>query len=102
MSLQNASLSNSSPAAIYTSSGNNVISTMHICNNTNGTVYANVYMVPSGFSANSLTLIYGNISISAYNTLITQEKFALGNGDAVYANVSSSTGVSSTISYIGI
>jgi hypothetical protein len=101
MSLQNTSLNSSAPAAIYTSSGNTVISTMHICNDTASTVYANVYMVPNGFTANALTMIYGNVSISAYNTLITQEKFALANGDAVYANVSVSTGVSSTISYIG-
>lgn len=101
MSLQNAALTNSAPVAIYTSSGNNVISTMHICNDTASTVYANVYMVPSGFSANALTMIYGNVSITAYNTLITQEKFALANGDAVYANVSASSGVSSTISYVG-
>jgi hypothetical protein len=102
MSLQNAFITNSTPAAIYTSSGNNVISTVHICNNTANTVYANVYMVPSGFTANALTIVYGNLSISAYNTYITQEKFALGNGDAVYANVNVSSGVTSTISYIGI
>jgi hypothetical protein len=58
-------------------------------------------MVPSGLTANALTVIYSNVSISAYNTLITQEKFALSSGDAIYANVSASTGVASTISYVG-
>ena len=102
MSLQNASLTNTTPVAIYTSSGNTVISTIHICNDTASTVYANVYMVMNGFTANAMNMIYGNVGISAYNTLITQEKFALGAGDMVYANVSSVSGVSSTISYIGI
>jgi homoserine trans-succinylase len=101
MSLQNASLTNSTATAIYTSSGNNVISTIHICNNTNATIYANVYMVPNTFIANGINIIYGNVAVSAYNTLITQEKFALGNGDMVFANAST-TGLSSTISYIGI
>jgi hypothetical protein len=102
MSLQNALITTGAPAALYTSVGNTVISTVHICNDTANPVTANVYMVPSGFSANALCLIYGNVSISAYNTLITQEKFALGNGDAVYANVSVASGVNSVISWIGI
>lgn len=101
MSLQNAVISNSTPAAIYTSSGNNVISTIHICNNTNATVYANVFMTMNGFTANATNIIYGNLSISPFNTYITQEKFALANGDAVYANCTVATGVTSTISYVG-
>jgi len=101
MSLQNASLTNSTATSIYTSSGNNVISTIHICNNTNATIYANVYMVQNTFIANGVYIVYGNVAVSAYNTLITQEKFALGNNDAVYANAST-TGLSATISYIGI
>jgi hypothetical protein len=101
MSLQNALITNSTATALYTSSGNNVISTIHICNNTNATIYANVYLAQSGFIANSVNIVYGNVAVSAYNTLITQEKFALGNGDAVYANAST-TGLSGTISYIGI
>lgn len=99
--LQNSFITNSSPTAIYTSSGNTVISTIHICNNSANTVYANVFMVPSGLTANALTIIYSNVSISPWNTLITQEKFALGNSDAVYANVSASSGITSTISYVG-
>jgi hypothetical protein len=101
MSLQNSAITNSTATAIYNSFGNTVISTIHICNNTNATIYANVYMAPSGFIANGVNIIYGNIAVSAYNTLITQEKFALANGDTVYANASASSGLTSTISYIG-
>jgi len=102
MSLQTSAITNSTAAAVYTSSGNNVISTVHICNNTSGTIYANVYLVQSGSIANGINIVYGNVAVSAYNTLITQEKFALGNGDAVYANASASSGLNSVISYIGI
>jgi hypothetical protein len=102
MSLQTSAISNSTAAVVYNSSTPAVISTIHLCNNTNATIYANVYMVPSGFIANATNIISGNVAVSAYNTLITQEKFALGTGDSVYANASASTGLNSVISYIGI
>jgi hypothetical protein len=101
MSLQTSTITNSTATAVYTSSGNNVISTIHICNNTNVTIYANLYLVPNTFIANATNIIYGNYAVPAYNTLITQEKFALGTGDMVYANASA-TGLNSVISYIGI
>jgi hypothetical protein len=101
MSIQTSAITNSTATAVYTSSGNNVISTVHICNNTNATIYANVYLVPNTFIANATNIIYGNVAVSAYNTLITQEKFALGAGDMIYANAST-TGLNSVISYIGI
>jgi hypothetical protein len=101
MSIQNAALTTTTASAVYTSSGNTVISTMHICNTGGSTVYANVYVVPSGSIANSTNIIYANVAVTAFNTLITQEKFALSNGDAVFANATA-TGLSSTISYIGI
>ena len=101
MSIQNAPLVATTAVAILTSPGNTVMSTMHVCNTTNATIYANIYMVPNSFIANGVNTIYSNVAVSAFNTLITQEKFALGNGDAVYANASA-TGLSATISYIGI
>jgi hypothetical protein len=101
MSLQNASLTTSTATAIYTSSGNNAISTIHICNTTGVNAYANIYMVPSTFTANSTNQIYADYYISPFNTLITQEKFALGNGDMIFANANVA-GISATISYIGI
>jgi hypothetical protein len=100
MSIQNATIVNSTAGAIYTSSGNNVISTIHICNPTTSSAFANIYVVPSGGTANAVTQIYSNVFISSYNTLITQEKFALGNGDAIYANANIA-GMGSTISYVG-
>jgi hypothetical protein len=100
MSLQNASITNSTATSIYTSSGNTVISTIHICNTTGSAINANLYMVANTFVANAVNTIYANYTLTAYQTLITQEKFALGNGDAVYANAAS-TGLVATISYVG-
>lgn len=103
MAINNTTVSGNSPTAIFTSSGSNAITTIHLCNYTGTTVQANVYLVPSGGSANNSTLIYANTSITAYNTLIIyQEKFILGNGDAVYANCSAASSVTATVSSIGI
>jgi hypothetical protein len=88
---------------IFVSSGNNAITTIHLCNYSGSSVQANIYMAPStGNVANSTTVIYGNVTISAYNTLIIyQEKFLLGNGDTIYANVSANLAVTGTVSSLG-
>jgi len=102
MAINNTALTTSAQS-VYTSSGNTVITTVHLCNYTNSQIYANVFVVPSGSSAGALTTIYGNVAIGAYNTLIIyQEKLVLSNGDAIYANISSVSGVSATVSSIGI
>jgi hypothetical protein len=87
---------------VYVSSGNSVVTTVHLCNYSGSQVQANVYVVPAGFTANTLTVIYGNVAIPAYNTLIIyQEKFVLANGDAIMANVSANSSVSTTTSTMG-
>jgi hypothetical protein len=102
MAIQNTALTTTA-ANIYVSSGNTVITTIHLCNYTGSSVQANVYAVPSGSVANGATVIYGNVTISAYNTLIIyQEKFVLANGDAIAANASATTSVTATVSSIGI
>ena len=102
MAIQNTTLSTTA-ANIYVSSGNTVITTIHLCNYTGSSVQANVYAVPAGGVANGGTVIYGNVTISAYNTLIIyQEKFVLGNNDAIAANASAGTAVTATVSSIGI
>jgi hypothetical protein len=89
---------------IFVSSGNTAITTVHLCNYTGSQVQANVYLAPStGNIANGTTVIYGNVSIGAYNTLIIyQEKFILGSGDTIYANVSAANSVTATVSSFGI
>jgi hypothetical protein len=102
MTIQNTALTTTA-ASIYTSAGNTAITTIHLCNYTGSSVQANVYVVPSGGVANGGTVIYGNVTISAYNTLIIyQEKFILGNGDFISANASAGTSVTATVSSIGI
>lgn len=93
------------PASVYTNtSGTSAITTIHLCNYTGGNLTANVYAVPAGGSANTSTILYSNVSITAYNTLIIyQEKFILSNaGDAIYVNCSANSAITATVSSIGI
>ena len=90
-------------ANLYVSSGNSAITTIHICNYSSTAQTVNVYIVPSGFTANTQNIIYSNLSVSAYNTqIVFAEKFILGNGDTIQANVSNASTTSATISSIGI
>lgn len=102
MAIKNTTLSTTA-TAIYTSSGNSATTVMHFCNFTNSGATANVWLVPSGSSANSGTIIYSNVSLTAQNTLVVDtEKIIFANGDAIYANASAPNSVTATVSYIGI
>jgi hypothetical protein len=102
MAIRNTSLTTSA-TSIYTSSGNSATTVMHFCNYTNNGATANVWLVPSGGSANSATIIYSNVSLTAQNTLVIDtEKIIFANGDSIYANASSVNSVTATVSYIGI
>lgn len=103
MAIKNTPLTTTAQS-IFTSVGNTAVTTIHLCNYSSSPVQANVYVAPSTANvANSTTIIYGNVTITAYNTLIIyQEKFIFANGDTVFANVSASNAVSATVSSIGI
>jgi hypothetical protein len=102
MAIQNTTLTTTA-SPIYVSAGNSAVTTVHLCNYTGSSVQANVYLAPStGNVANGTTVIYGNVTIGAYNTLIIyQEKFVLANGDTIYANVSAGSAVTATVSSLG-
>ena len=102
MAIKNANVTTVA-SSIYSSTNNSATTTVHFCNYSSNAVTANVWIVPNGFTANSLTMIYSNISITGTNTLVIDtEKIILANGDAIYANASANLSVSATVSYIGI
>lgn len=102
MAIKNTALTTTA-SPIYVSAGNSAVTTIHLCNYTGSSVQANVYLAPStGNVANNTTVIYGNVTISAYNTLIIyQEKFVLTDQDTIYANVSAANSVTATVSSLG-
>ena len=103
MAIQNTRLTANGASSIYTSAGASAITTIHLCNTTGATVTANIYMVPSGGTANANTAIYTNLSITGQNTYIVYaEKFIMSNGDAILANCTLADSVTATVSSIGI
>jgi len=88
---------------IYTSSGNTVISTMHLCNQSGATVTCSLNLVGSSGSVGANNLVYKNISISASDTYVIEtERFILGNGDYFSAISNVANAVIATTTYTGI
>mgnify|MGYP003338772706 FL=1 len=87
MAILNTALSTGNAANIYASSGSSAITTIHLCNYTATNAYANLYLVPSGSTAGNSNIIYSNVNVTAYNTLIVYaEKFILSDGDTIKGN----------------
>ena len=91
--------------AVYTSSGNNAITSLTLCNYSSGNVTANVFVVPSGQSPDTTNIMFSNLTLQPYDTYqIYQaaEKLLLGNGDTIRANSSANSSVTVVTSYTSI
>ena len=89
----------------YVSSGNTAITWLSFCNHTAGNVIANIYVVPSGGTANVTNQILANLLITAgdtYQLYSAAEKILLGNGDSVQANANIANAINSVTSYTSI
>lgn len=100
---------------VYTSSGENAITTMIFCNYqdadnipgddtlTEADTFLSVYVVPSGDSALDSNKILHNLKIPGGETFIMDtEKFVLENGDRIICETTSPATVSVTISSIAV
>lgn len=93
---------------IYTSSGNNAITTIIACNNSVSDISVTLYAVPSGKNAynNPECTFVSNLTIPAGDTVsFDQEKLVLGNGDVLCGIASSAysgTGVSVVVSTLAV
>lgn len=98
------SLLGTTPANIYVSSGNTVISTMYFCNTDTSARNINVYLLPDGnTTANTFVQIYKDIQLAGGDTYVMDmEKLVLGPGDQLQANCTVAGVVNATISYVGI
>jgi len=105
MAILNANLTTTAQA-IYTSSGQTVVTLLYFCNITNSTKLANLYIVPSSQSsvgAQTYNQIYANYAITTSDTLVvSSEKIILNNGDALYANSNASPSLTATVGYISL
>jgi hypothetical protein len=89
------------PAAIFTSVGTTVVSTMYFCNTNPGTAYGfSVWLVPNMGSVSNVNMIYNNVNVVAKDTyVVDREKIVLSNGDAIYAYANINGNISATVSY---
>ena len=104
MAINNTTLTPTVANIFVNTSGTSAITVIHLCNYTGVPQTANIYAVPSGSVAGSGTIVYSNVTLTAYNTLIVStEKFILGNvNDAIMANSSNANSITATVSSIGI
>ena len=102
MALSQATLTTSA-STVFTSSGNNAVTAMYLCNYSASDRTATIYLVISGGSAGNSNMIYKEIPIAAGDTyIIDTERLVLGNGDTIQALASSSTSITMTVSYVGV
>ena len=94
--------------AVYTSTGNNAISSIIACNNSGSSIDLTVYAVPNGKNAynNPECTIVIALTLPAGETLsLDQEKLVLGNNDVIGAIASvaySGTGVGIVVSSLPV
>ena len=103
MSIVNATLTDSTATAVYTSTGNSAVTTMYLCNKTSIAATINVFVVSSGFEANGVNIIYSNLSIAGNDTYVMEaERILFNNGDLIAANASAASTIIATTSFTGI
>jgi hypothetical protein len=102
MAIANTRLTTTRLTTVYTSSGNNAITTIIVCNTgtvdlTDETVRASdldLYLVPNASSATEATRIISKLTIPAGETVFfSEERVVLSTGDTVQAQASSTGGV---------
>jgi len=93
---------------IYTSSGNNAITSIIACNNSGSTINLSLYAVPSGKNAynNPECTIVSALPLPPGETVsFDQEKLVLSNGDilcGITSSAYSGTGVSVVVSTLAV
>lgn len=111
MAISNTRLTTTATTPVYTSSGNNAVTTIIACNTgainlTDETVNASsltLYFVPNGGVIGDTTTVVKNLNIPAGETVFfSDEKVILSNGDAVVAEASSANLITITVSTLTV
>lgn len=91
-----------SASAVYTSSGNTVVTFLSLCNYSVGNATANVYVVPNGNSAGNATAVIKNLEITpgdTYQFYVGNEKLILGNSDTIQVDANANNSITTVVSY---
>jgi hypothetical protein len=93
MAITNTRLTTIATTAVYTSSGNNAVTTSSLT----------VYFVPNGGVIGDGTTVVKNLTIPAGETVFfSDEKVVLGNGDAIVAEASDANLLTITVSTLAV
>jgi hypothetical protein len=105
MAISTAVVAQTTPTAIYTSSGATAITWASFTNYIGSAATLTLYVVPSLGSATNQNMILDAESIVAGDTFglySAGEKLLLDNGDAIYAFSDTATAINAVISYASI
>ena len=104
MAITNFQVAATTGSAAFTASAETAVTTIHICNKTDGDGTIDVYVVPNGGSVSANHLVYSQLTIKARDTYILDtEKMILETGAKVYiAAPDSAAQFNATISTIGL
>ena len=104
MAITNFQVTATTGSAAYTASAETAVTTIHICNKTDGDGTIDVYVVPNGGSVSTDHLIYSQLTIKARDTYILDaEKLILETGAKIYIVAPDSAAqFNATISTIGL
>ena len=104
MAITNFQVAATTGSAAYTASAETAVTTIHICNKTDGDGTIDVYVVPNGGSVSTDHLIYSQLTIKARDTYILDaEKLILETGAKIYIVAPDSAAqFNATISTIGL
>jgi len=104
MAITNFQVAATTGSAAFTASAETAVTTIHICNKTDGDGTIDVYVVPNGGSVSANHLIYSQLTIKARDTYILDtEKMILESGAKIYIVAPDSAAqFNATISTIGL
>ena len=104
MAITNFQVAATTGSAAFTASAETAVTTIHICNKTDGDGTVDVYVTPNGASVSANHLVYSQLTIKARDTYILDtEKMILETGAKIYiAAPDSAAQFNATISTIGL
>jgi hypothetical protein len=101
MAITSKPVGTGTPTSIYTSVGENAVTTIIFCNTAVVDTSLTVWMVEGGQSLNNDMMILNSITMPAGETFsMDTERFILGDGDQIYAQAVDSNAISATVSYV--
>lgn len=111
MAITSTQLTGTGITTVYTSSGNNAITTMIICNTgavnltdeTDNAASLTLHLVAASTSATDVNKVISNLNIPAGETVFfSDERIVLGNNDTVQAQASAGNLLSITVSTLPV